>query len=175
MESNGTLTTEQQQFGPFLRAFPFKTAGKDVIYVPGYFEKTNRRSQWEKQREEEEQVMGGDCTNSAKPETKVVMDSEPIQPNREVVTVREINEQSNTGKERITDENSRVDSRIGKVTASHDLGSNEGALKSAAKVFKGENNVDSPLMKNENRATKIEVNIGMLNFDPIINSHITPN
>ena len=58
---------------------------------------------------------------------EVVMDSEPIQPNREAVTVREINEQSNTGKERITDENSRVDSRIGKVTASHDLGSNEGA------------------------------------------------
>ena len=69
--------------------------------------------------------MGGDCTNSAKPEMEVVMESEPIQPNREVVTVKEINEQSNTGKERITDENSRVDSWIGKVTASHDLGSNE--------------------------------------------------
>ena len=98
-----------------------------------------------------------------------------IQPNREVVTVREINEQSNKGKERITDESSRVDSRIGKVTASHDLGSNEGALKLAAKVFKGENNADSPLMKKGNRATEIEVNIGMLNFDPIINAHIAPN
>ena len=62
--SNGTLTTGQQQFGPFLRAPPFKTAGKDVIYVPSYFEKINQRSEWEKQREEEEQVMGGDCTNS---------------------------------------------------------------------------------------------------------------
>ena len=119
--------------------------------------------------------MGGDCTNSEKPEMEVVMESEPIQPNREVVTVKEINEQSNTGKERITDENSRVDSWIGKVTASHDLGSNECALKSAAKVFKGENSVDSPLMMNENKATEIEVNIGMLNFDPIINAHITPN
>ena len=103
------------------------------------------------------------------------MDSEPIQPNREVVTVREINEQSNTGKARIKDENSRVDSRIGKVTASHDLGSNEGALNSTANVFKGGNNTDSPLRKTENRATEIEVNIRMLNFDPIINAHITPN
>ena len=42
-------------------------------------------------------------------------------------------------------------------------------------MFKGENSVDSPLMMNENKATEIEVNIGMLNFDPIINAHITPN
>ena len=56
--------------------------------------------------------MGGDCTNSEKPEMEVVMESEPIQPNREVVTVMEINDQSNTVKERITDE-SRVDTRNG--------------------------------------------------------------
>ena len=70
--------------------------------------------------------MGGDCTNSTEPETEVVMDSEPIQPNREVVTVREINEQSKKGKARKTDENRVVDSRSGKVTASHDSVSNEG-------------------------------------------------
>ena len=106
---------------------------------------------------------------------EVVMDSEPIQPKREAVTVREINEQSNKGKARKTDENSRVDSQIGKVTASHDLGSNEGALNSAANVFTGEINADSPLTKTENRATEIKVNIGMLDFDPMINAHLTPN
>ena len=63
--------------------------------------------------------MGGGCTNSAESETEVVMESEPVQPNREVVTVMEINGQSNTVKERITDESSKVDSRNGKVTASH--------------------------------------------------------
>lgn len=42
MESNGTpLSTEKQQFGPFLRAPTFKIANKDVIDVPGFFEKTN--------------------------------------------------------------------------------------------------------------------------------------
>ena len=83
-----------------------------MIYIPGYIEKTNRRSQWEKQREEEVQVTGGGCTDSMEPATEVVMESEPVQPNREVVTVMEINDQSNTVKERITDE-SRVDTRNG--------------------------------------------------------------
>ena len=45
VESQGTLTTDQQQFGPSLRAPPYKTAGRDVIYVPGYFEGRARRPQ----------------------------------------------------------------------------------------------------------------------------------
>ena len=38
IESKGTLTIDQQQFGSNLKAPSYKTAGRDVIYVPGYFE-----------------------------------------------------------------------------------------------------------------------------------------
>ena len=174
LESNGTLITEQQQFGSFLRAPPFKMAGKDVIYIPGYFKKTNRRSQWEKLREEEVQDTGGGCSDLVEPTTEVVMECESDQPNREVVTVMEINDQSNTFKERITDE-SRIDTRNGKETASHNLGSNDGALKSAVKVIDCGNYADSSLLEKENSATEKEVNIGVLNFAPIINAHISLN
>ena len=150
-------------------------AGKDVIYVPGYFEKTNRRSQWDKQREIEEQVRGGDCTNSVEPEVEEVMDSELILPNRVAVTVRGINEQCKKGKERKTDENRVVDSRSGKVTASHDSVSNEGALNVADNVISGEINADSTQTETENRATEINVNSGSLDFDSLINAHLKPN
>ncbi|KAL0015766.1 hypothetical protein SO802_002835 [Lithocarpus litseifolius] len=43
--SNGTLTLDQQQFGQFLRAPPYKLSGKDVIYVLGYYEKKASRVQ----------------------------------------------------------------------------------------------------------------------------------
>ena len=43
VQSNGTLTLDQQQFGPFLRAPPYKSLGKDVIYVPDYYEKRASR------------------------------------------------------------------------------------------------------------------------------------
>ena len=36
---------DQQQFGPFFRAPPYKSSGKDVIYVPGYYEKRASRLQ----------------------------------------------------------------------------------------------------------------------------------
>ena len=45
VDSKGTLTTEQQQFALSLRAPPFKSARKDVIYIPGFHKKTNRRTQ----------------------------------------------------------------------------------------------------------------------------------
>ena len=39
IESKGTLTPEQQQFNSSLKAALYASAGKDVIYVPGYYEK----------------------------------------------------------------------------------------------------------------------------------------
>ena len=45
VQSNGTLTLDQQQFGPFQRASPYKSSGKDVIYVPNYYEKKAIRLQ----------------------------------------------------------------------------------------------------------------------------------
>ena len=44
IQSKGTLKTENQQFGSYLRATPYTSAGKDVIFVPGYYENKSRRS-----------------------------------------------------------------------------------------------------------------------------------
>ena len=44
IQSKGTLKTENQQFGSYLRAAPYTSAGKDVIFVPGYYENRSRRS-----------------------------------------------------------------------------------------------------------------------------------
>ena len=38
INSKGTFKTENQQFGPSLQAAPYTSAGKDVIYVPSYYE-----------------------------------------------------------------------------------------------------------------------------------------
>ncbi|XP_065619559.1 uncharacterized protein LOC136063304 [Quercus suber] len=38
MESKGTLKSEQQQFNSSLKAAPCNAAGKEVIYVPGFYE-----------------------------------------------------------------------------------------------------------------------------------------
>ena len=44
IKSKGTLKTEDQQFGSHLRAAPYTSAGKDVIFVPGYYENRFSRS-----------------------------------------------------------------------------------------------------------------------------------
>ena len=44
IQSKGTLKTENQQFGSYLRAAPYTSAGKDVIFVPGYYENRFQRS-----------------------------------------------------------------------------------------------------------------------------------
>ena len=37
IDSKGTLTPDQQQFNSTLRVAPYTSAGKDVIYAPGYY------------------------------------------------------------------------------------------------------------------------------------------
>ena len=37
IQSKGTLQVSEQQFGPFLRASPYRAVGKGVIYVSGYY------------------------------------------------------------------------------------------------------------------------------------------
>ena len=39
IQSKGTLTEAQQQFSPNLRALPYQSTGKSVIFVPGYYER----------------------------------------------------------------------------------------------------------------------------------------
>ena len=39
IQSKGTLTEAQQQSGPNLRALPYQSTGKSVIFVPGYYER----------------------------------------------------------------------------------------------------------------------------------------
>ena len=34
---------DQQQFGSFLRAPPYKSSGRDVIYVPRYYEEKSSK------------------------------------------------------------------------------------------------------------------------------------
>ena len=43
IDSKGTLTSEQQQFDSTLKVAPYTSAGKDVIYVPGYYERKKTR------------------------------------------------------------------------------------------------------------------------------------
>ncbi|KAL0014215.1 hypothetical protein SO802_001284 [Lithocarpus litseifolius] len=47
LESKGTLTPDQQQFNSNLRAAPYTSAGKDVIYVPGIYERAKPRARAE--------------------------------------------------------------------------------------------------------------------------------
>ena len=51
IQSNGTLTSEQQHFGPNLRAPLYRSTGRDVIYVPSYYEERKRSMQAEKRAE----------------------------------------------------------------------------------------------------------------------------
>ena len=37
---------ESQQFGPSLRAPPYRSAGKDMFFVPGFFEKHSSKPPW---------------------------------------------------------------------------------------------------------------------------------
>ena len=43
IDSKGTLTSEQQQFDSTLKVAPYTSAVKDVIYVPGYYERKKTR------------------------------------------------------------------------------------------------------------------------------------
>ena len=47
IESKGTLTLGQQQFNSTLRVAPYTSAGKDVIYILGYYERSKPRARVE--------------------------------------------------------------------------------------------------------------------------------
>ena len=63
IQSRGTLTTEQQQYGPNLRSPPFRLAGKDVIYVPGYYDRRPMRPRAVQPNDKEFSGMVADQTN----------------------------------------------------------------------------------------------------------------
>ena len=44
IDSEGTLTPEQREFGPFLRAPPFVAARRSAILVPGFYAEKKKRS-----------------------------------------------------------------------------------------------------------------------------------
>lgn len=48
IQSKGALTTDQQEFGSFLRAPPYKSSGKDVVYVLGYYEERSSKAREKK-------------------------------------------------------------------------------------------------------------------------------
>lgn len=54
IQSRGTLTSEQKQFGPSLRAAPFQSGEKNVFFEPGFFDREENRIQTSRQAAETE-------------------------------------------------------------------------------------------------------------------------
>ena len=44
IDSEGTLTPDQREFGPYFRAPPFVAARRSVILVPGFYAEKKKRS-----------------------------------------------------------------------------------------------------------------------------------
>ncbi|KAK9989616.1 hypothetical protein SO802_029855 [Lithocarpus litseifolius] len=61
INSKGTLAVEQQQFNSSLKAAPYKHSGRDVIVVPGFYEKSHpfTRREFQAAREKEEMRVNG--------------------------------------------------------------------------------------------------------------------
>lgn len=110
IQSKGTLQSSQQQFGPSLRAFPYKTFNNSVILVPGIFE--NRSSQRRKFVSDE----------AAPPSTVVEVDT-----NSETAEVQADMETKKSGGELIVDNSSDLNSpsvtqvTLHVTTLAHDL------------------------------------------------------
>lgn len=51
IESKGMLTSDQKQFGPFLRVAPFHASGRNVFFVPGIFDREEKKSKNPKKRD----------------------------------------------------------------------------------------------------------------------------
>lgn len=58
-DSKGTLSTKLQQFGPHLRAPPYHSAGKEVLFVPRYYERTSSPLSWREKVLEDNGMSGG--------------------------------------------------------------------------------------------------------------------
>ena len=56
IQSRGSLTTDQQQFGSYLRATPFQTGGKNVFFVLGYFDREHNNTKKHNRTGETEEV-----------------------------------------------------------------------------------------------------------------------
>nr|POF04678.1 hypothetical protein CFP56_38518 [Quercus suber] len=137
MESNGTLSIEQQQFDPYLCAPPFKTASKNVIHVSGFFEEVSQKSQWRKQGEEDAQITVG--ANSATVPLVVVSVTvgEVLETSLNKETVTHFNVQRRMGKESVTLENqiSTQSTLKNKEVVMPNSGSNDSELHAAAGVI----------------------------------------
>ena len=48
IQSNGSLKMDQQQFGSFLRASPYESFGRDMIYMLGYYEEKSSKAREKK-------------------------------------------------------------------------------------------------------------------------------
>ena len=56
IQSRGSLTTDQKQFGSYLRATPFQTGGKNVFVVLGYFDREHNNTKKHNRTGETEEV-----------------------------------------------------------------------------------------------------------------------
>ena len=77
IQSNGTLKMDQQQFGSFLRAPPYKSSGRDVIYVPGYYEEKSSKAR--EKKAEMAAHMAARAAVVATPPGPVVLEKETVE------------------------------------------------------------------------------------------------
>jgi len=101
IQSKGTLKVENQQFNSSLRVAPYTTAGKAVIFVPGYYE------DWVKRVHQSPVVPVASSAEVVMEET-LAMESQPVleteKSGGEINTESFSNSNSRRGKEKITGE-----------------------------------------------------------------------
>ena len=100
VQSNGTLTLDKQQFGPSLRAPPYTSTGKDVIYVLGYYEGKGGRKKTHSRDEGGDQNVAHQNSVAMSPvEAKPIMEEEGRNDRRTEEAVTKLNAQQILGVE----------------------------------------------------------------------------
>ena len=100
VQSNGTLTLDKQQFGPSLRAPPYTSAGKDFIYVLGYYERKGGRKKTQSRGEGGDQNVAHQNSVTMSPvEAKPIMEEEGRNDRRTEEAVTKLNAQQILGVE----------------------------------------------------------------------------
>ena len=100
VQSNGTLTLDKQQFGPSLRAPPYTSTGKDVIYVLGYYEgKGGRKKTHSRDEGGDQNVAHQNSVTMSPVEAKPIMEEEGRNDRRTEEAVTKLNAQQILGVE----------------------------------------------------------------------------
>lgn len=172
---NGTLTLDKQQFGPSLRAPPYTSAGKDAIYVSGYYERKGGRAKTQSRGEGSNQNMAHqNSVTMSSVEAEPIMEEEGWNNRQTEEVVMELNAQQMLGVE--------IDS-VEIMRDNHSLLKNQEAIKANRKSinssclsqfaeFDEEFNYSSSA-KTTDRSLNGALNVGNNTKDPNLNAIIT--